>query len=88
MGGDANENTLHTTHFTLLLSPHLRCRVVLGSLGVEVLRRGTGNGTLLQIVPLQESEEESGDVQGLSALFSAFTSTDAYFVVSVRDFLI
>ena len=63
-------------------------RVVLGSLGVEVLRRGAGNDALLQIVPLQESEEESGDVQGLSALFSAFTSTDAYFVVSVRDFLI
>ena len=63
-------------------------RVVLGSLGVEVLRRGAGNGALLQIVPLQESEEESGDVTGLSALFSVCTSTDAYLVVSVRDFLI
>ena len=62
-------------------------RVVLGSLRVEVLRRGAGNGALLQIVPLQESEEESGDVPGLSALFSACTSTDAYSVVSVRDFL-
>ena len=87
-GGGPNEDTLHTTHFTLLLSPHLRCRVVLGSLGVEVLRRGAGNGALLKIVPLQESEEESGDVPGLSALFSACTSTDAYSVVSVRDFLI
>ena len=63
-------------------------RVVLGSLGVEVLRRGTGNGALLQIVPLQESEEESGEVPGLSALFSACTLTDAYSVVSVLDFLI
>ena len=62
-------------------------RVVLGSLGVEVLRRGAGNGALLQFVSLQESEEESGDVTGLSALFSACTSTDAYSVVSVRDFL-
>ena len=40
-------------------------RVVLGSLGVEVLRRGAGNGVLLQFVPLHESEEESGDVVGL-----------------------
>ena len=62
-------------------------RVVLGSLGIEVLRRGVGNGALLQIVPLQESEEESGEVPGLSALFSACTSMDAYSVVSVRDFL-
>ena len=36
----------------------------------------------------EESEEESGEVPGLSALFSACTSTDAYSVVSVRDFLI
>ena len=36
----------------------------------------------------EESEEESGEVPGLSALFSACTSTDAYLVVSVRDFLI
>ena len=63
-------------------------RVFLGSLGVEVLRRGAGNGALLQLVPLQESEEESGDVPGLSALFFAFTSTDAYSVVNVRDLLI
>ena len=63
-------------------------RVVLDSLGVEILRRGTGNDALLQIVPLQESEEESGDVPSLSALFSACTSTDDYSVVSVRDFLI
>ena len=63
-------------------------RVVLGRLGVEILRRGTGNDALLQIVPLQESEEESEDVSGLSAPFSACTSTDAYSVVSVRDFLI
>ena len=40
-------------------------RVVLGSLGVEVLRRGVGNGALLQIVPLQEREEESGGSAGL-----------------------
>ena len=55
---------------------------------VEVLRRGSVNGILLQIVPLQESEEESGEVPDLSALFSACTSTDAYSFVSVRDFLI
>ena len=58
-------------------------RVVLGSLGVELLGRGAGNGALLQFVPLHESQEESGDVPGLSAFFSAFTSTDAYSVVSV-----
>ena len=63
-------------------------RVVLGSLGVEVLRRGTGNGALLQIVPLQESEEESEDVPGLSAPFSACTSMNAYSFVSIRDLLI
>ena len=62
-------------------------RLVLGSLGVEVLRWGIGNGALLQFVPLQESEKESGDVPGLSALFFACTSTDAYSVVSVQDFL-
>ena len=37
---------------------------------------------------LYESEGESGEVPSLSALFSACTSTDAYSVVSVRDFLI
>ena len=57
------------------------------SLGVEVLRRGAGNGALLQFVPLHESEEESGEVPGLSVLFSACTSMDAYSVVCVRDFL-
>ena len=56
------------------------------SLGVEVLRRGAGKGALLQFVPLHESEE-SGEVPGLSALFSTCTSTEAYSVVSVRDFL-
>ena len=61
--------------------------VVLGSSGVEVLRRGASNGALLQFVPLHESEEESGEVPGLSALFSACTLMDAYSVVSVRDFL-
>ena len=55
---------------------------------VEVLRRGAGNGALLQFVPLQESEEELGDAPCLSALFSACTLTDAYSVVSVRDFLV
>ena len=60
----------------------------LRELGVDVLRRGAGNGALLQFVPLQESEEESGEVSGLSALLSACTSMDAYSVVSVRDFLI
>ena len=51
--------------------------------------RGTKEGrlvidTLLQFVPLQESEEESGEVSGLSALFSACISTDAYSILSVR----
>ena len=32
---------------------------------------------------LYESEEESGEVPGLSGLFFACTSTDAYSVVSV-----
>ena len=36
---------------------------------------------------MEESEEESVEVPSLSALFSACTSTDAYLVVSVRDFL-
>ena len=54
---------------------------------VEVLRRGAGNGALLQFVPLHESEEKSGEVPGLSVLFSACTSMDAYSVVCVRDFL-
>ena len=61
----------------------------------SVVERGRGTkewrpvvGALLQFVPLQESAEESGEVPGLSALFSACTSTDAYSVVSVRDFLI
>ena len=35
---------------------------------------------------LYDSEGESGEVPGLSALFSTCTSTDAYSVVSVRDF--
>ena len=60
----------------------------LRELGVDVLRRGADNGTLLQFVPLQESEEESGDVPGLSAFFSACTLTNAYLVISVRDFRI
>ena len=45
-------------------------------------------GALLQFVTLQESEEESVEVPGLSALFSACTTMDAYLVVSVRYFLI
>ena len=81
-------NTHYTSTLHSLLEFLLELRIVLGSLGVEVLRRGAGNGALLQIVPLQESEEESGDVPGLSALFSACTSTDAYSAVSVRDFLL
>ena len=81
----------HTPHTStpqhLLLSSHLS-ESCLRELGVDVLRRGADNGTLLQFVPLQESEGESGDVPGLSALFSAYTSMDAYSVVSVRDLLI
>ena len=36
----------------------------------------------------EESEEESREVSDLSTLFSACTLTDAYSVVSIRDFLI
>ena len=35
----------------------------------------------------EEESEESGEVPGLSALFAACTSSDAYSVVCVRDFL-
>ena len=59
----------HTSHL-LLLSSHLS-ESCLRELGVEVLRRGAGNGALLQLVHVQESEEESGEVPGLSAPFSA-----------------
>ena len=76
-------NTHYTSALHSLLEFLLELRIVLGSLGVEVLRRSTGNGALLQFVPLHDSEEESGDVPSLSALFSACTSTDAYSVVSV-----
>ena len=44
--------TQHTT--TSSLEFLLELRVVLGSLGVEVLRRGAGKGAILQIVPLRE----------------------------------
>ena len=44
-------------------------------------------GSLGGVEEEQESEEESGEVTGLSALFSACTSTDAYQSVSVRDFI-
>ena len=36
----------------------------------------------------KESEEESGEVPGMPALFSVCTSTDAYSVVTVQVFLI
>ena len=45
-------------------------------------------GSLGGVEDQEESEEESGEVPGLTALFSACPSTDAYSVVSVRDFLI
>ena len=45
-------------------------------------------GSLGGVEEEEESEEESGEVPGLSALFSACTSTDAYSVVSVRDFFL
>ena len=80
-------NTPHHQQFTLLLSSHLS-ESCLREFRGRVLSRGAGNDALLQFVPLQESEGESGEVLGLSALFSACTSTDAYSVVSVRDFLI
>ena len=48
----------HTPHHTINIHSSfefsLELRVVLGSLGVEVLRTGAGNGSLLQIVPLEE----------------------------------
>ena len=45
-------------------------------------------GSLGGVEEEEESEEESGEVPGLSALFSTCTLTDAYLVVSVRDSLI
>ena len=44
-------------------------------------------GVTLGGVESEKESEESGEVPGLSALFSTCTSTDAYSVVSVRDFL-
>ena len=52
------------------------------------LLKGSNRAVTTCRLPLQESEEESGDVPGLSALLSACTSMDAYSVVSVRDFFI
>jgi hypothetical protein len=46
-GGGTNENTLHTSHHNIFSWVLTWVRVVLGSLGVEVLRRGAGNGALL-----------------------------------------
>ena len=53
-GRGSNGDTHHTSTLHLPLEFLLELRVVLGSLGVEVLRRGAGNGALLQIVPLRE----------------------------------
>jgi len=49
----------HTTHHS---PPSEELLWLVFSVGerVELLRRGADNGTLLQIVSLQESEEESG----------------------------
>ena len=44
-------------------------------------------GSLGGVEDLEESGEELGEVPGLSVLFSACTSMDAYSVVCVRDFL-
>ena len=52
-GGGSNDNTHHTSTLHSLLEFLLELRIVLVSLGVEVLRRGAGNGALLQFVPLQ-----------------------------------
>jgi hypothetical protein len=53
-GGASNGDTHQTSTLYFTLEFLLELRVVLGSLGVEVLRRGTSNGALLQIVPLRE----------------------------------
>ena len=52
--GGVRINTHYTSTLHFPLEFLLELRVVLGSLGVEVLRRGAGNGALLQIVPLRE----------------------------------
>jgi len=65
--GGANEE--HTHHHTspLLFTWSLRV-FILDALGS---------------LGVEEIKEESGEVRGLSALFSAYTSMDAYSVVSV-----
>ena len=60
------------THTHLTLSTHPSSLGALGRLGG---------------VEEEEESEELGEMLRLSALFSACTSTDAYSVVSVRDFL-
>ena len=72
-----NTHTHTHTHLTLATHPSS-----LGAGGLHPRSLGRLGG-----VEEEESEEESGEVSGLSALFSACTSTDAYSVVSVRDFL-
>ena len=51
-GRGSNEDTHHTPHshntFHSLLEFLLELRIALGSLGVEVLRRGAGNDALVQ----------------------------------------
>ena len=74
-GGGRGMNT-HTSH-------PLNSPFSLGAWGLHP----RGLGRLGGVEEEKESEEESGEVPGLSALFSACTSTDAYSVVSVRDFL-
>ena len=87
-GGAPNEDT-HTPHTTpsLLLSSHLSETCLR-----EFRSRGTQEGCQQwcssPICTSHESEEELGDVPDLLALFSACTSTDAYSIVSVQEFLI
>ena len=74
-GGEELE---HNTHYHTTLTSSLE----LGVLHPRCFRQPRG------VEDYEDSEEESGEVPGLSALFSVCTSTDAYSVVSVRDFLI
>ena len=64
--------THHTSTLHFPLEFLLELRFVLGSLGVEVLRRGAGNDALLQIVPLRVRERVGGSAGSISTLLRLY----------------